>query len=132
MLANGEDEGKHDVLAGDSGWLHQLVACLFVVKGVAVMAATLVYGSDCENVKLLLQMVCRVAPIANSAEGHWPAALLQEKAWMPDQVRHDKPDIRDDAGGVRDDACGASTGTTGPYSTQQLDGTGDDRRMGAT
>jgi hypothetical protein len=45
MLASGDDEGKHDVLAGDSGWLHQLVACLFVAKGVAVMAATLVYGS---------------------------------------------------------------------------------------
>ena len=53
MLASGDDEGEHDVLAVDSGWLHQLVACLMVVKGVAVMAATLVYGSDRENVRLL-------------------------------------------------------------------------------
>ena len=29
-----------------------------------------------------------------------PQSMVQ-KAWMPDQVRHDKPDIRDDACGVR-------------------------------
>ncbi len=51
-------------------------------------------------------MVCRVAPIANSAEGHWSAALLQEEAWMPDQVRHDKPDIRDDSLGAGMTALG--------------------------
>jgi hypothetical protein len=45
VLASGDDEGKHDVLAVDSGWLHQLVACLIVVKGIAQKAATLVYGS---------------------------------------------------------------------------------------
>ena len=44
VLASGDDEGEHDVLAVVSGWLHQLVACLIVVKDVAVMAATLVYG----------------------------------------------------------------------------------------
>ena len=83
VLASGDDEGKHDVLAVDSGWLHQLVACLMVAKDVAVMAATLVYGSDCENVKLLLQMVCRVAPIANSAAFHWSAALFAREGMDP-------------------------------------------------
>ena len=79
-MASGDDEGEHDVLAVDSGWLHQLVACLMVVKGVAVMAATVVYGSVSEGVRFAFADRPR---IANSAEGHGSAALFAREGMDP-------------------------------------------------